>query len=95
MRQSAMQTFTSATGSTESSKKKKSSLAGGPILPSLTSAIVPGGMSAAQMSQQRLMKAIKLVQKSTRSMGDHDVKRDDEPKLKKKKRSVRWLPTNL
>jgi regulator of ribosome biosynthesis len=45
---------------------------------------VSTGGSAA-MSQARLSRAIKLAQRSTRSMGDHDVHRPDEPAMKKAK----------
>eukprot|EP01122_Echinamoeba_exundans_P018020 TRINITY_DN9944_c0_g1_i1.p1 TRINITY_DN9944_c0_g1~~TRINITY_DN9944_c0_g1_i1.p1 ORF type:complete len:328 (-),score=79.69 TRINITY_DN9944_c0_g1_i1:45-1028(-) len=41
--------------------------------------------SPASISQARLMKAVKLAQKSTRSMGDFDEHRPDEPALRKKR----------
>jgi regulator of ribosome biosynthesis len=41
--------------------------------------------SPAAVSQARLMKAVKLAQKSTRSMGDYDEHRADEPALRKKR----------
>jgi len=98
----AASTFTSASRSAsgdweekggvskDKKKKKSSSLDGGAIMPGLASAIMPGGSSVAQMSQARLSKAIRLVQRSTRSMGDFDEKRADEPQVKKKrKREVR------
>jgi regulator of ribosome biosynthesis len=43
------------------------------------------GSGSAGLSQARLTKAIKLAQRSTRSMGDHDLHRPDEPAMKKAK----------
>lgn len=55
---------------------------------SLTAAA--GGIrSSMSMSHARLNRAVKLAQKSTRSMGDFDEHRPDEPAIKKRKKPTK------
>lgn len=51
------------------------------------SSLVVGNMApTSQASKDRIKRAIKLAQRSTRSMGVHDQKRTDEPTIRKKKK---------
>lgn len=51
------------------------------------SSLVIGNMApTSQASKERIKRAIKLAQRSTRSMGIFDEKRTDEPSIKKKKK---------
>lgn len=53
------------------------------------SASTAGARLSAGMSQARLSRAVKLVQKATRSMGDFDQHRPDEPEMRKKRTAKR------